>query len=311
METTDRSKNLKKKRLTVLFSVIAVAVILALLNTIDFTPATTPTSTAPYTPDTQPIQNFYPAPEGDIMKDKTYLALDRTLNYTFGTQTVIPDATNRYDSPYDNFFLRYFDALQKGDENALNALHSPIFFRTHGRFSSLSPQMVHDIKVLRLSDPVTVTEAESEEDRAYLGASLITFEVRYKIFKNDGSFRRDIVDDEVIAQIFTLLLEKNGTLTLNKISYYRPSAPLDPDSDPKTMLSLVMPLVWLAATVIAGVLTLILKKKKLPLALAVGAFSAFLASTGLSLLFQIPTFLIVFGGVYFLVPKLIKKKTRS
>lgn len=302
-------ENLKKKRLLVLLGVLLATAVLVLLNMVDFTPAVDDVTTEPYTPETQPIQNFYPAPEGDIFKNQGYLRLDRTLHYTYNSQTVSPDRNNRFDQPYDAFFLDYFEALQKGDAKTLNALCSEVYFRTHDKLSSISPQMVYDLEIIRTGDPVIITEAEKEEDKAYLGDSLVFFEVRYKIYQNDGSFRRDIVDDEVIPQIFTLLIGDDGRLSLNAISYFRPTQPSGGDRADGELLSLVMPLVWLVLFVVLLVTALIVKKRLL-LSLTLSALVTFLVSIKGMLLLQVLSFLLVTVACFFLL-KLIKAKKKA
>ncbi|MBQ7364300.1 MAG: hypothetical protein IJW46_01735, partial [Clostridia bacterium] len=281
-----------------------------LLNTLDFTPNVDSASSEAYIPETQPIQNFYPTPEHDIMTDKGYLALDRTLSYSFESQVVSPDNDTLFDSPYDRFFLTYFKALQEGNDTALNDLHSKVYFRDRALFSGVNPQMVYDMEVIRISDEMIITTAETKEDEAYLGASLIAFEVRYKIYQNDGSFRRDIVDTEVIPQVITLLLQKNGTLAINSVSYYRPITSVTPDSDADALLSLIMPLVWLGILVILAVLGVILKKLW-AFSGSAAAFCAFLVSIKGALWWQILAFSLVFALIFVLVRLIAKKRAQK
>ena len=115
------------------------------------------------------------------------------------------------------------------------------------------------------------------------------FEVTYSIFKNDGSFRRDITDDDKITQIFTLLCDKNGNdPRLNSISYWQND---NTATDSPSLLPLILPLVWLGVTVVSLLVILVLKKKPL-LAIPLAAFIAFLVSTGAVLLWQILAFVL-------------------
>ena len=297
-------ESLKKKRLIALVAVIIAFVILALLNTIDFTGTPSVSTNAPYAPDTLPDIDFYPAPDGDLSMDKNYVKEDRTPSYTSADQTV-DDLSESLDSPYSNFFVTYLDALKRGDHTALNALHSEVYFRNHAPYGSFSRQLLYDVEIRYLYKD-KITTAESEADRQYVGRYLTYFEVEYKIYHNDGSFRRDIVDDMAIVQIFTLLPDQNGSnLRLNSISYYRPNLPSD--ADKPSILPLVMPLVFAAMTVISLVVFLIVKKH-FAAALTVSSFAAFLVSIKFTLVWQITAFVFVFALAFELLHYLKKKK---
>ncbi len=295
-------KALQKKRLTVLFIILAAFVVLALLNTLEFKAPTLPEDTTPYTPPEQPIQNFYETDE-KILSDKTYLSKNRKVYLSRGGETIILD--EKTTDPCGKLLYAYLSALKAGDVKLLNSLHNENFFKHHDRFTALSHQALYDIEIKTLVETFEYTDPVTEEDKQYVGCHLTVFEVRYKIYKNDGSFRRDIVDDEMIPQIFTLLTKKNGLTEINSIAYYAPGTPEEP---PKaSLLPLIMPLVFSALALVLLVLWLILKKAPL-LFLTLASFVSFLVSVKFSLLWQILAFLLVFSALfgYFLYKK---KKT--
>ena len=172
--------------------------------------------------------------------------------------------------------------------------------------------MVYDIEVERLTDPQTITAADTEEDAAYLGCTLTTFAVRYKIFRNDGSFRRDIVDEDVLPQIVTLLTDKSGRVTINAVSYYQIQG--DPaDKEDESLLPYILPLVWLVLVLVALVLLLLLRKKYL-LAPLLSSAAAFLLSLRFSAAIQLSVFfplLALMLALFFFLAVRKKKKNDS
>lgn len=304
---TMSNPSLKKKRLIVLVTVILAFVVLALLNTVDFSKTPETTTRAPYTP--APLDDSYFAvdPTVDYAKDPVYLAKDRTPLYTDKSGTTEPLATAA-DYPYTDFFRSYFDALQKGDHKALNSLYSDVWYRKHTPLTNLTPQLLYDVTVTRIAE-YTINTAESEADRPYLGWKLITFEVNYRIYQNDGSFRRDIAGDMAIVQIFDLLTDEGKNAPkLNAVSYYEPITPQEPDDTASSLLPLILPLVWIALAVIALVLTLILKKSW-ALSLAVSTFASFLVSITAKLPWQLVTLALTFAATFALLFFIKKKKS--
>ena len=180
----------RKKKILFVAAVLGVLLVLVFLSTLEIpSPSDTDADETAFTPVTHPPQNFYDPPEGDIFTLPEYLALDRTIEYTFGGESHEISETWLPDSPFDRFFLSYFSALQQGfsggdTQSGFNAFYSAVYFRRNSPFPAFSPQMVYDIEVERLTDPQTITAADTEEDAAYLGCTLTTFAVRYKIFRN-------------------------------------------------------------------------------------------------------------------------------
>lgn len=293
----------KQKRLLALGLVLVAFVTLALLNTVDFSKTPEISTNAPYAPDTFPLESFYPTPTEDLSSERAYQKLDRTPSYTT-KDGLTEDLDTAYDPPYTEFFKSYFAALQKGDAKALNALHSEVYFRNHAEYESFSRQYLYDVSV-KYFDKDVIDKADSAADEKYIGWQLTYFEVTYRIYKNDGSFRRDILNDMAITQIFTLLSDKtNGNPKLNSISYWTSD---EPTTEPATLLPLILPLVWLGLTLISLTVLLILKKRVL-LALPLAAFLTFLVSTAGSPLVQLVAFLLLSPALFLLFTYLAKRK---
>lgn len=294
MEQNTKPKNLKKRRLIVLLATIGVLILLVLLNAIDFEKSPTEEAPeAPYVPETYYAYYFVdPDYDSNIFENSDYMKLDRTIAYTYSGQTVdlknsLKDGSAEiYDPPFDNFFAKYFAALAKGNaDGSFDALYSEVYFRTHKSFSNFAPQKVYDIDVRRVSDEQTITSEEKEEDAIYVGCTLTSFEVRYRIYQNDGSFRRDILGDDILVQYIDLLGDLNGNYTINSVGYGRHKVTPPDDS----ILPLILPIVWIVLTLVATVLFFILKKKPILLAAAI-TFITFLVSISGSLLWQFVAF---------------------
>ena len=317
-QTTAKKQNLKKKRILVLVGTLLVFLLLVLLNSIDFesTPVQEETY-APYVPETySPALFADPDFESDIFKDSDYQKLDHTISYSYNGQIVSLENDLKtgdfesYDSPFDQFFVRYFTALAQGFRGSnnktegFNAFYSDVYYRTHKTFGEFAPQKVYDIDVRRRSDEQIIESEEKEEDAIYIGCTLTSFEVRYKIYRNDGTFRRDITGDDVIVQYIDLLRDKSGNLTINSVGYGRHKITEKDNS----IITLILPLVWIVLTLVSLVLFFILKKRNLLLTTA-GAFVTFLVSITGSLLWQAVTF----GAVILLLLVILllhrKKKT--
>lgn len=320
MEQNTKPKNMNKKRLIILLAALGVLLILVLLNSIDF--EKTPTEEAPeapYVPETYYAYYFVdPDYESNIFENAEYTKLDRTISYTYNGQTV--DLKNNlktgsaeiYDPPFGDFFAKYFAALAKGFDGSsntklgFNAYYSEVYFRSHKPFGQFAPQKVYDIDVRRVSDLQTITSEEKEEDAIYVGCTLTSFEVRYRIYQNDGTFRRDILGDDILVQYIDLLGDQSGNYTINSVGYGR-HVVAEPDD---SILPLILPIVWIVLTLVALVLFFILKKKPLLLASAV-TFVTFLVSISGSILWQFVAFGVLTAAlVLYLILKRRKAKKK-
>ena len=294
MEQNKKPQNQKKKRILALVGALLVLLLLVLLNSIDF--ESTPTEEAPeapYVPDTYYAYYFVdPDYESNIFENAEYKKLDKSISYTYNGQTV--DLKNNlkntdhesYDMPFASFFVKYFTALAKGNANGkFDNFYSDVYFRTHKSFGNFAPQKVYDIDVRRVTEAQTITSEEKEEDAIYIGCTLTSFEVRYRIYQNDGTFRRDILDEDIIVQYIDLLGDKNGNYTINSVGYGKHK--LTPPEE--SILPLILPIVWVVLTIVALVLAFILKKKIFLLSSAV-TFITFLVSISGSILWQFVVF---------------------
>ena len=76
-----------------------------------------------------------------------------------------------------------------------------------GAYYSFTQQMIYDIEIEKLS----VSESEK--------GILYAYNVAYKIYRNNGTFRNDIGSDGAKTLYFELL-ESNGSILIDRITYY-------------------------------------------------------------------------------------------
>lgn len=139
---------------------------------------------------------------------RDYLDLDRVLYYKNGNQTVgISD--DEIDSYPDviRFFRRYFDSIIDGNSEKYNSMFGEEYYKTHGEKEKFTPQMIYDMTVEQLST--------SSDD----GVSEYVFDVSYKIFENNGTFRDDIYSNASRTQRITLD-DSEGEIKIVAVQYY-------------------------------------------------------------------------------------------
>ena len=103
------------------------------------------------------------------------------------------------------FFLSYFDTLIKGDYETYNTYFTDAYYETNEPFEYFARQLLYDIEVEILS-----AEEKGKE-------TVYTFEVNYKFYLNNGTFRRDVGSDGSRPQIFTLVESSDGTVLIGQI----------------------------------------------------------------------------------------------
>lgn len=137
-----------------------------------------------------------------------YLDLDRALYYKNGNQTVGISKSELASYPdVVRFFGEYFDAVIKGDTETYNSLFSDEYYKTHEEKENFTPQMVYNMMIEQLS-----VSAEN-------GFNEYVFDVSYKIFENNGTFRDDIYSNASRTQRITVD-DSEGDFRISSVKYY-------------------------------------------------------------------------------------------
>lgn len=162
---------------------------------------------SPY-PEVELDGNFIIADDSeiDIENDKDYLALDRNLYFKNGGLEFTVTADDEDLDEGAAFFLEYFDAVLRGDEDRYNSMFSEAYFASYLPQAEFTKQMIYDMHIELIS---------REESGETLN---LTYYVDYKIHRNNGTFRRDILHDASRKLCFILSGTKDN-LKIDSITY--------------------------------------------------------------------------------------------
>lgn len=198
----------KKQSIKIVVGLSILVVVLALLHTIDFDAIVYRMFNKDA--DTTPEYNFFyydPDYETDIMTDKEYLELDRTVSYTSGVIT-------RKDVDLDDFdgtavIKDYLEAMINGDADAYAALFTDEYKSDpKNRIPEKFPQQrLYNISVEMAIEPYTFKQSDLEGK--YTGIIRYVFKVSYMIQYNTGTVRKDI-DSESMRPITVEVFEYPG-----------------------------------------------------------------------------------------------------
>ncbi|MBE6569172.1 MAG: hypothetical protein E7658_03005 [Ruminococcaceae bacterium] len=158
----------------------------------------------------EPKFYFYPTDFNlDVSLDKEYAELDRDIYYKNGGETFsLADEDPNNQTAILRFFCQYFESVMAGDAETYNGYFTDEYLQENGYQEQFAPQMLYDILIEKLS------EYQTEN-----GDILYSFDVSYKIHKNDGSFRDDIGSDASRRLAFHLI-ESMGNVKIERIGQY-------------------------------------------------------------------------------------------
>ena len=159
---------------------------------------------------------FEPDYSKNILEDKVYLSLRRGINYNrYGDECVLTkdNLINLHSSA--EFFYNYFDNIIRGDyqnhtsfytQEYLNTEDSKKVFPIPDKFTM---QGIYDIHV-NLYSSKTDEENKNKVTEIY--------EISYRIFENNGTFRRDILPDDTQTLVYEIYII-DGVAKINSIAY--------------------------------------------------------------------------------------------
>lgn len=147
----------------------------------------------------------------NLYEDKLYMSLNRNIYYDrYGSENILTESNAEDIAPAAGFFYSYINCIIDGDyesypdyftQNCLNADG----FKLPERFTMQGLYDIH-IKLHSVSAP----DAENSN------LSCEVYEVSYRIYENNGTFRNDILPDETRTLVFELYID-NGTVKINSI----------------------------------------------------------------------------------------------
>lgn len=128
--------------------------------------------------------DFYdPVYDLDINDYPEYMQKDRSLYYTNEVKSKKAVNSKNYESMGDGpeFFYNYINSIKNGDAKLYNSYFDDEYIAEHGKKDDFAPQMLYDINL----EYVRKTEIDGNTDA-------ITYKLEYCIYRNNGTFRRDI-----------------------------------------------------------------------------------------------------------------------
>ena len=149
--------------------------------------------------------------ETDILSDPDYLALDRSVSFKQGNQTVTIDENFRSENGTVEFMLDYLDCIISGDYKRYGNFFSDLFFESESVPEIFTMQRIYEITIEFLGETSVV---ESNKNYTEYRLSL-----DYKINRNDGTLRNDMGSDCFRTQYF-LITNRDGDLKIDTIKSY-------------------------------------------------------------------------------------------
>jgi len=137
----------------------------------------------------------------NIFEDELYLNRNRNIYYNrYGTERVLTESNVDDISVTARFFLEYFDCIINGDYQSYPQFFTQECLDSEG-FSlpeKFTMQGLYDIHVNLYN--ANVPDGENG------GVTTEVYEVSYRIFENNGTFRSDILPDETRTLVFELYI---------------------------------------------------------------------------------------------------------
>ncbi len=160
----------------------------------------------------EPLENniHYHLPDYDenIFDNTAYMSFQRDLRYSVsGVENYYSYESDYESAPRDcRFFLDYFNTVINGNYEDLSSFYVDGYFKEEPKFTM---QMIYDPYVYYHSVTTDVIDGVETE--------LINFRVEYRIFKNNGTFRKNVSSNVKVPQIYQLVEMSDGSYRIYRI----------------------------------------------------------------------------------------------
>lgn len=148
----------------------------------------------------------------NILEDKLYLSLNRNIYFErMGSESVLTKENAIGISLAADLFFDYFDCLVKGDYENYSSFFTQECLESKNftlpeRFTM---QGIYDVHINMYRSDVVDEESDTVRE---------IYEVSYRIFENNGTFRSDILPDETRTLVFEINITK-GVAKINAIGH--------------------------------------------------------------------------------------------
>ena len=159
--------------------------------------------------------NFYPVDfDENIFDDRKYIELtegefmrycDLSTNLTVG----IDKASAKQQGSEVEFIVEMIYKIINGDNDGYNACFSKKYYEKHSPKEKFTMQKIYDVLITKQS-----SETVTENENFHYTKSVYILE--YKIYHNNGSFRRDIGDGS--KKQYITITDSSGKLLIDSIA---------------------------------------------------------------------------------------------
>ena len=145
----------------------------------------------------------------DVTTVDEYMELDRLLYYKDGAEEFGLDRDfEKYGKPVA-FFKEYFDTAIAGKWEDYNKMFTEHYYESNKPRNQFAPQMIYDMHITKLWQKI-------DDD----GTDRYAFDVSYRIYKNNGTFRNDI-ESGASKTLYFELVETDEGIKIDRITYYK------------------------------------------------------------------------------------------
>ncbi len=157
---------------------------------------------------------FYEADyEKNIFEDELYMRRNRDIRYNrYGSESILTEDNSGNIAESAEFFYDYFNCIINGDYEQYPSFFTESCLESDGFDlpESFTMQGLYDISVVLYSAEAKTVRGEE--------MTVEVFEVSYRIFENNGTFRSDILPDETRTLVFELYITDSG-VKINAIGH--------------------------------------------------------------------------------------------
>ncbi len=155
---------------------------------------------------------FFPVEEGkNVLEDELYLTMDREIYYTRYSETIaLTEKSLESAHPAAQFFYSYFNCIKNGEHQLYSSFYTDDCYNhpNFNRPNSFTTQGLYDINIKLHS--ITVDEAANQATETYT--------VSYRIFENNGTYRKDVLPDELLVRVFEIKID-NGNIKICNVGF--------------------------------------------------------------------------------------------
>ena len=201
----------RKKLIIMLIIIVGVLFLMYVLTLIipklfvDDTPANTNEIIADF--------SFYPADyDSDIFEDESYISLisEGIVEYddAINSITVVDKDTAASNGKPVKLLVDMIYSIINGDAEEYNSYFSELYYESNKPKQAFTMQKVYDARLTYFS-----TESVTKDKVTY---TEYTYKLKYRIYENNGTFRKDIGDGYRIQYI--TVSDREGTLKIDSIT---------------------------------------------------------------------------------------------